>query len=95
MNKTKQSFPGDNPWCTANNNDQFSLESVLNLSKNKNNYCANLSQLWCKGLLFKLSFIAWRTRKGQVPIDALMHTWNPTFSDIYGCCTSPIVGSIK
>ncbi|KAH0682950.1 hypothetical protein KY290_021538 [Solanum tuberosum] len=66
MSQLKLVNQGDKPWWTVTSNGKFSVKSAWELLRVKENVCDDLKHLWCKGIPFKFSFLAWRIWKGQV-----------------------------
>uniref|UniRef100_A0A0V0IRF8 Putative ovule protein n=1 Tax=Solanum chacoense TaxID=4108 RepID=A0A0V0IRF8_SOLCH len=85
MSQLKLVNQGDKPWWTVTSNGKFSVKSAWELLRVKENVCDDLKHLWCKGIPFKFSFLAWRIWKGQVSVAQLMHSWNPK---TYACLES-------
>ncbi|KAH0650670.1 hypothetical protein KY285_032001 [Solanum tuberosum] len=76
----------DKPWCTKSSTGYFSVKSVWEVLRKKENVNEDFKSLWVKGLPFKFSFLAWSIWRGKVHVANVIHAWNPNISLNCRCC---------
>lgn len=85
----------DKPWWTKSRTGYFSVKSVWEVLRKKENVSEDFKSLWVKGLSFKFSFLAWRIWREKIHVANVIHAWNPNISQNSRCCNTPENKSIN
>ncbi|KAH0655771.1 hypothetical protein KY285_030653 [Solanum tuberosum] len=79
-------YEADCPWCMGNTKGEFTVKSSFKIMRKKEEEMEWLSNIWVKGLPFKISFFHWRVWKRRISTNDNLKRMKLKIASGYHCC---------